>query len=160
MDVAGRVRHDAAGGAGAGSSSYRADRPFRPKFRELVRTVTCAAARSPVAASRIRATAGVAPEPRSRTVRLSNRKVTGRFVVVLDRVARSPMLPACWRAAVESVALNVQVVGSLLPTAQARPRIVVGLVPITWKRTLTAVPGTRTRPLATSAPRAVSAEPL
>ena len=63
---------------------------FGSKFRELVRTVTCAAARSPVAASRIRATAGVAPEPRSRTVRLSNRNVTGRFVVVLDRRRPEP----------------------------------------------------------------------
>ena len=84
----------------------------------------------------------------------------GLLVVEPEVVARRPMPPADWRAAVEFVALNIQAVGSVSPTSQARATIVDGLAPVTSARTLIGIPISWVRPVATSAPSAVSPAPL
>ena len=47
---------------------------------------------------------------------------------------RRPSEPAACRLALLLVAVYCQVVGSALPSAQARMRMVVGLAPETWAR--------------------------
>ncbi|MFI5200407.1 MAG: hypothetical protein ACHQXL_08555, partial [Candidatus Limnocylindrales bacterium] len=89
--------------------SYRAICPSRPEFAVAVRIVNLELGRSATGRAGPRATLGVAPEPWSRTVLVSNRMVIGRFVLVLDWFARRPTLPAACRGAVESVAVKVQV---------------------------------------------------
>ena len=89
--------------------------------------------------------------------RSSKVTTTGALVVDAARYARAPTPPATWRAAAELVWVYCQVEGSVPASAQARMRMVVGLVPWNWARTRMKAPGVRVRPVTrTSVPMAVS----
>ena len=65
-------------------------------------------------------------------------------------------LPGFWSAAVVSVAVVCQVVGSVAAAGQARARSVVGLVPSTWTRTRIGVPAVAVMPGTVMPDRAVA----
>jgi hypothetical protein len=70
------------------------------------------------------------------------------------------MPPPPWRLAAESVTVSAQADGSVADAGQARIDQVVGVLPVPWTRTRTALDGPIVRPVArTSAPTAVSVPP-
>jgi hypothetical protein len=93
-------------------------------------------------------------------VSAANPTVIGAPVAADDRYARRPMPPGAWSAVVGSVSEYGHVVGSAVPSAHARTRRTVGLVPLASARTTIALPADRVSAATfTSTPIPVSRPP-